>query len=355
MDESAVIQYMDDPSLAFDPQWRLQATNDAFEELLGELDARGQPIEELFRPDPALAADHETKLRHYPDVGGVVDGGDRHFDPDHATIAALHERRDPGEDDPDVGIFVDGDLRYFHLRTLRVEESDLHLLVMRDITCVKDHEQDLNFLRQVMGRVLRHNLRNDLSVIQTYASLIADESDDDRADWATTIYQKSNTLVDTTEKTRLIEQAIENNDPVVQNCPRVLSGSVEAVRQDNPGVDTDIVVAGIPDVDVSVLGQFQQAMTDTLENAVIYGSGTVDVEAQTEDGWLHLTIDDDGPGIPDSELKPFERRGETDLNHGSGAGLWLLYTVVHESGGQISFDTEGGTTVRIRLPIAPGE
>lgn len=59
-----------------------------------------------------------------------------------------------------------------------------------------------------------------------------------------------------------------------------------------------------------------------------------------------------GPGIPDHELAALDRRGETDLTHGSGAGLWLLYTTVLESRGSVSFETEEGTTVRIRLPAS---
>jgi len=39
------------------------------------------------------------------------------------------------------------------------------------------------------------------------------------------------------------------------------------------------------------------------------------------------------------------------MTHASGAGLWLLYTVVHESGGEVAVDTESGTTVHIRLPV----
>ena len=66
-----------------------------------------------------------------------------------------------------------------------------------------------------------------------------------------------------------------------------------------------------------------------------------------------LGTDDNGPGIPETELATLTERGGTDLLHGSGAGLWLTYTVVEESGGHIASDTDGdGTTVRIRLPRA---
>ena len=41
MNETAVIDYMDDPSLAVDDAWRIEATNSAFEDLLGGVELRG--------------------------------------------------------------------------------------------------------------------------------------------------------------------------------------------------------------------------------------------------------------------------------------------------------------------------
>ena len=356
MNETAVIDYMDDPSLAVDDAWRIEATNSAFEDLLGGVELRGRTVGDCFAPDATVARAHAEKLSHYPDVGGVVDADGCHFDPDHDTIAALRAHRDPPEEDPDVGVFVDGALRYFHVTTVHVADREMFLVVFRDITEVKDHEQDLDFLRQVMGRVLRHNLRNDLSVVRTHAEIIAERSDDERAEWAETILAKSDSLIETTEKTRLIEKAVENNDPVAHGLDSVVAGSVERVRAENPDADTDIVVGDIPTVRVDALRQFEQAISDTVENAVIYGeSATVEIAASRTDGWVTLTIDDEGPGIPESELATFQQRGETDLTHGSGAGLWLLHTVVHESGGDVAVDTEGGTTVRIRLPVTERE
>ena len=353
MEETAVIHYMDDPAIALDGAWHVQATNDVFDEVLGREDVQGQPVAAVFAADPDLAGAHATKLGHYPDVGGVVEGERRHFDPDHRTIAALRDHRDPEEDDPDIGVFVDGDLEYFHLDTVPIEDSDVRLLLFRNITPIKDHEQDLNFLRQVMGRVLRHNLRNDLSVVRTHAEIIAEQSDDERAEWASTIKEKTDTLIDTTEKTRLIEKAVENNDPVAHDLVRAVETAVESARADSPDADSDIVVDSLPAVEVSALQQFPEAISDAIENALEHGAGgTVEVSATWREEWATLTVADEGPGIPEAELETFRKRGETDLTHGSGAGLWLLYTVVHESGGDIAVDTEGGTTVRIRLPVA---
>ncbi|PSP61553.1 hypothetical protein BRC76_05920 [Halobacteriales archaeon QH_8_67_36] len=352
MSELAVIQYIDDPAIALDTEWRVLAANDACETLLGSGTVAGEPIESVFGPNRSLADRHADRLSHYPDAGGVVDGDDCHFDPDHAAVAALRDHRDPSEDDPDLGVFTDGTLAYFHCSVVTMDERDRRLLVFRDITQVKDREQDLNFLRQVMGRVLRHNLRNDISVVRTHAELIAEQSDDERAEWARKIVAKSDTLVDTTETTRLIEKAIEHNDPIAQDLETAIEAGTERVRANHPEAATGIRLTDLPTAEILALRQFEQAIADTIRNAVEHAEdATVEVSAELQDEWATITVEDDGPGIPTDELAAFERRGETDMTHASGAGLWLLYTVVHESGGEVAIDTEGGTTVHIRLPV----
>lgn len=47
-----------------------------------------------------------------------------------------------------------------------------------------------------------------------------------------------------------------------------------------------------------------------------------------------------------------EDREITQLRHASGLGLWLVNWVLTQSGGTLSFETEGidGTLVRLALP-----
>jgi len=45
-----------------------------------------------------------------------------------------------------------------------------------------------------------------------------------------------------------------------------------------------------------------------------------------------------------------ERGRETDLNHGSGIGLWLVRWTATTLEGDLDFDTSDGTTVTVRLP-----
>jgi len=352
MDDTTVIQYMDDPALAVDTDWCVTAANPSFEDVFGADGVEGAAIEAVFSPDAELADQHADTLAHYPDVGGIIEGETGHFDPDHGTIAALHDGRDPQEDNPDVGVFVDGQLKYFHLTRVQISEASRQLLIFRDITDVKDREQDLDFLLQILGRVLRHNLRNYLTVIGAQAGAIAEQSNDERAEMARLIREKSNDLMGTSEKTRLIQKAIESDVRASYDLQQVVRSCIADVREETETADPPIAT-DIPPIDVQAVPPFPKALRDTIENAVIYGGESrVEVTATHQNGWATLMIADNGPGVPDHELEALERRGETDLNHGSGAGLWLIYTTIQESRGDITFDTDDGTTVRIRLPLA---
>jgi signal transduction histidine kinase len=71
-----------------------------------------------------------------------------------------------------------------------------------------------------------------------------------------------------------------------------------------------------------------------------------------EDGWVRITVADNGPGIPSQDRTAISEGRETELEHGSGLGLWLTYWIVDNSGGELKFtDNEPrGSVVHIDLP-----
>jgi len=91
------------------------------------------------------------------------------------------------------------------------------------------------------------------------------------------------------------------------------------------------------------------ALTSPLENAVGYAESSVTVSiTPTGDGY-RIAISDDGPGIPAAELESLAAGTETPLQHGRGLGLWQLTWGIDALDGDLSFETEDGTTVEITL------
>lgn len=98
-----------------------------------------------------------------------------------------------------------------------------------------------------------------------------------------------------------------------------------------------------------------------VDNAIRYGEqgGKVDVSLFAQDKWAVIEVQDNGPGIPDSEydkvFDPFYRlavNGES----GSGLGLSIVKGIVERLCGEVSLRSNstleaGGTLVSVRLPL----
>jgi signal transduction histidine kinase len=102
---------------------------------------------------------------------------------------------------------------------------------------------------------------------------------------------------------------------------------------------------------------FKRAVRNLLDNAVKHGrSGSIGV--QTSSHAIEITVDDDGPGIPENELKkvlePFYRlEGSRSRETGGvGLGLAIAHSIVQAHGGELTLSNRprGGLRASIVLP-----
>ncbi len=111
--------------------------------------------------------------------------------------------------------------------------------------------------------------------------------------------------------------------------------------------------------------EFQQVVFNLVNNAVAAmqaAGGRLTLRATAADGWVHLSVEDTGTGIPD-EIKPriFDPFFTTKkVGQGTGLGLSLCYGIVSKYGGRIGFqsvaasDRPGGatgTTFTVSMPV----
>ncbi|WP_161831176.1 HAMP domain-containing sensor histidine kinase [Pseudovibrio sp. POLY-S9] len=98
----------------------------------------------------------------------------------------------------------------------------------------------------------------------------------------------------------------------------------------------------------------QRCLSNLVENACKYGSAAHATVSKDGDEAV-ITIEDNGPGIPEEELErvfqPFQRLA-TDIP-GSGLGLAIVKTIVTDQGGVIRLlnRAEGGLRAELRLPL----
>ncbi|WP_246084324.1 histidine kinase N-terminal 7TM domain-containing protein [Salinadaptatus halalkaliphilus] len=226
-----------------------------------------------------------------------------------------------------------------------------YTVLLQDITDRRQRKQRLD----VLNRILRHNLRNDLNVAEGYVGIVADRTDDEELQ---AMLEDAHTditgVIGMAEKAWAFERALDSlqgePEPVsLQAVLETVAADVESTTDSRVDVD---VPAGLTLESQRAL--LVQLFTNLAENAVVHtdaASPSVAITLEgTADGVAVVSVVDDGPGVPAHELEVLEQGEETSLEHGSGLGLWLVVWCVRTLGGDIEFDTTDGTTVTVRLP-----
>ena len=197
---------------------------------------------------------------------------------------------------------------------------------------------------EVFNRVLRHNLRNRLDVIRSHTEQLADRTDGDDAE---AILTATDRLASIGTRARRIDRLMARDlNPTTVDLTSVVSDLLSQIASDDITVNTEFPSTATLRTDSEIL---RTALISPLENAVRYAESSVTVSiAPTADGY-RIVISDDGPGIPAAELESLAAGTETSLQHGRGLGLWQLKWGIDVLGGDLSFETDDGTTVSISL------
>lgn len=315
---ATVIQELADPVLVTDGQGTVVELNGAARETFGSMSAIGRNIDQLLGVP----------------FDGLVD----------RNIVELESEAGRTLFEPTVS-----------------EPTDQHnnllgyAVVLRDVTDIQTRRQRL----EVLTRVLRHNLKNDMTVILGRADLIKDRNTDSvTTDSATAISKKGEQLVTLAEKARSAEQFLsaEFADTYETGLAELVETVFATVDAEHDAeyrhtIDSALVV-GVPRDPLELILQ------NLVENAVVHNDGdpTVEVAAEYDPRRtyaLRLTVSDNGPGIPEIERTVIEAGSETELQHASGIGLWVVRWITTSLSGKIAFEERncGGTRVVLDLPV----
>jgi len=141
--------------------------------------------------------------------------------------------------------------------------------------------------------------------------------------------------------------------PVVATLERL----VRVLSKLNPHLDISL---DAPDEEIVFSGEkedFEELVGNLLENATKWGRTTVAVSVRRDGDERRpsfvLTIDDDGPGIPEDQARLAMKRGQRldETKPGTGLGLAIVSDLVKEYGGsfELGRSPAGGLRAVIRL------
>lgn len=213
--------------------------------------------------------------------------------------------------------------------------------------------RQLHLRNQVLHRVLRHNLRNDMSVVLCLLDELEAEIDPDQRERVDRTRERIESLVELTDKVRQVGAAIDGHGstPEPVELSGLIEGHVERLSEEYP-VDIE---TRLPDsARAHANGEFELVLDNIVQSAVVEDERPeLGVALSTEGTTVSLRIEDRDWALPDADLAAVTNGAETALEHGLGVELWLVYWLVDANGGDISvYTADGSRYVHIRLERA---
>ncbi len=203
--------------------------------------------------------------------------------------------------------------------------------------------------RTQMLAAISHDLRTPITRLRLRAEFVEDNE------------QRSKMLSDLEQMEEMIAATLAFARDDNANEPRKtldLANLVQSICDDASDVGGDVTYTGNQKAAFS--GRplaLRRALTNLVDNAVKYGQrARVKVDTSSKD--IIITVDDDGPGIPEPELErvfePFFRL-ETSRSRdtgGTGLGLAVVRSIIRAHGGEVflSNRAQGGLRVTVTLP-----
>ena len=203
--------------------------------------------------------------------------------------------------------------------------------------------------RTQMLAALSHDLRTPLTLLRLRAEEVADAGERDKM------------LATIAEMDEMIGSTLAFARDEVQAEPRrkvdiaaLLASVVDDMADAGLPVTMTAAAAQIHDCQP---GALKRALANLLDNAVKYGSRARAAIAAAIGG-IEITVDDDGPGIPEAELakvfQPFYRVEDSRSRDtgGTGLGLAIAQGIVQAQGGELTLANRpgGGLRATIKLP-----
>lgn len=227
----------------------------------------------------------------------------------------------------------------------------------------KETERELRTTRDqlaVLNRLMRHDIRNDLSIVVGRASELSAHVDREGQELLSEVLVAGNHVL---QLTRTIEDSVESitsgDEPVLTpvNVRSVLSAEIETAR--NLYDHGEIVVeGGIPAVEVRATGLLSSVFGNLISNAMLYNDADepevrIGVEVDEETDRVHVSIADNGPGISPHRADDLFDKPTGGTGGGTGTGLYIVDRLVDQFNGDVRLSTSGqGTTFVVTLEQA---
>ncbi len=192
--------------------------------------------------------------------------------------------------------------------------------IAREITDRKEREEEINRQNRRLKEftsIVSHDLRNPLAVADGQLRIAQQEYDCENIRKALAAIERGEALVDDLLTLVRSGDDIGSLEPVA--LPELSKACWNSV--DTPGMALDVQTESRIRADA---GRLRQILENLYRNAAEHGGTTVRV-GDTEDGFY---VEDDGPGLEDTETTDVFEAGYTTSEDGTGFGLRIVKQIV---------------------------
>lgn len=228
------------------------------------------------------------------------------------------------------------------------------IATLRDVTEREIRRQRLG----VLNRVMRHNLRNQISVIEAHGEVLDEAVDEELVTHVEAITESADSLARLGEKVKTVEGIVDTDrEPTTVHLEELVESVVASCREQWP--DATITYRSPGDVTVDVDRTAVEFLLVTLLETVIEHVDAADPavemrptydETATHPVTVEVEIDDGR--LPEWEVHVVETGTETPLKHGNGVGFWVVNWTASDLGGELSFPESQLVRVRLPVPVA---
>ncbi len=246
--------------------------------------------------------------------------------------------------------------------------------VIRDLTEHKEMEKLERQLLQsdklatvgLLAAGIAHEINNPLGNISLYSQMLQKKATDentrskltiinDEANRAALIVKE---LLDFSRPSEPDKSPIDINKEI-RKVLSILSLQLKDLSIRNPQLNDIRIITDLGHLPLiqADSGQIKQVMMNILTNSVqsITKNGEIMVRTVAKEGFVEISISDNGCGIPKENLSKIFDPFFTTKEHGRGTGLGLSisYGIIKRHNGSIEVESEAekGTTFTIKLPV----
>jgi two-component system, NtrC family, sensor histidine kinase KinB len=234
--------------------------------------------------------------------------------------------------------------------------------ILRDIS----ERKNLDTLREDLLSMIYHDLRSPLgnvvSSLDTATSMFGEELDPN-LNSLLGIAMRSAQRIDRLTTSLLDIHRLEAGQPIVNpegfSFPQLVTDTLESVDPLLKARKQEVLVELPEDLPI-ILGNadmIQRVLINLLENASKYLplEGKITLGGNREDGYLHLYVQDNGPGIPETEREhifdKYIRLSSEDIARGFGLGLYYCRLAIEAHGGKIWVESIQGSGAKFNFTL----